>query len=180
MPPFLLGMRMSEKDSLFSILLPHLPSLIQSVLILAGVIVAVVSIASARKTARKKQTADLLLSSRADKDLVNGLRCLARLDGAENENLGSYASRDKDDTDAAVAIRYVLNHWEYVCVGIQSDIYDEEMLKRASYNTVVRLFQCARPFIEKLRQNTGRPTLYQELEWLYNRWEKSGPPAKKE
>lgn len=69
---------MSEKESFLEIVLPHLPSLIQSALLFAGVVVAVVSVVSARKTARKKQTADLLLSSRADKDLVGGLRCWTR------------------------------------------------------------------------------------------------------
>jgi len=76
-------------------------------------------------------------------------------------------------------VRYVLNHWEYVSVGIQSGIYDEKMLKNASYNTVVSLFKYARPFIEAVRENNGRPTLYQEMQWLAERWEKAGPPKKK-
>lgn len=169
---------MDEKN-LLELVLSVDPVHLQSLFIFLGGVVAVISVVSARVTAKKRQTADLLLNSRADKELVEGLRCLAKLHDSATENTRSYASPEKSSTPQAQSIRYVLNHWEYVSVGIQSKIYDEEMLRRASYNTVVKLFQCARPFIDRLREDTKRPTLYQELEWLYLRWEKAGPPAKK-
>jgi len=146
---------------------------------LFGVLVAVVSVLSARATAKKKQTADLLSSTRADEELVAGLRCLSELHNRPDANIRQYASDLKASSDEAKSIRYVLNHYEYVAVGLQSGIYDEGMLRRASHNTVVNLFTHARPFIEALREHKHRPSLYQEMQCMAEHWQELGQPKKK-
>lgn len=146
-------------------------SAFRNCVVLVGVLVAVISVLSARSIARKKQSADLLFDSRDDKELVEGLRTLAKLHDDSGVNIRSFALKANVDTEAAKAIRYVLNHYEYVSVGVQSGIYDEAMLKEGSYNTVVRLYQRAKPYIESVREVNGRPTIYQEFQWLAKRWE---------
>lgn len=146
---------------------------------LLGVLVAVISVLSARATAKKKQSADLLSSTRSDEELVTGLRCLSSLHNRDDANIRQYAHDSKADTDEAKSIRYVLNHYEYVAVGLQSGIYDESMLRRASHNTVVSLYTHARPFIEALREHKNRPTLYQEMQCMAERWVELGPPKKR-
>ena len=143
-----------------------------------GVVVAIVSVWSARVTARKKQAADLLASVRQDEELVAGLRKLAELHRSPDTNIRAFALQDRADTPEAKSIRYVLNHWEYVSVGIQSGIYDNDMLHKASYNTVINLYKYARPFIEELREKTGRKSLYQEVQWLAESWDRQGLPKK--
>lgn len=146
--------------------------------ILTGVLVAILSVLSAKNIARKKQTADLLLSNKSDQNLVSGLRCLSKIYKSENENVQSFADSSKAETDEAKNIRHVLNHWEHISVGIQAKIYDEGMLHRAAFNTLISLHQHARPFIEKIRADTQRPTVYQEVEWLAGRWSDRGAPRK--
>lgn len=146
---------------------------------LGGVAVAVVSVVSARSTARKKQAADMLLSSRCDKELMAGLRKLAKLHEDANVNLRKFAKQDEVDSEEAQSIRYILNHWEYVSVGIQSGIYDEGMIKEASWGTVTKLYERAKPFIEQVRLECNRHTIYQEFQWLAKRWEGSPLKSKK-
>lgn len=146
---------------------------------LFGVMVAVISVLTVRATAKKKQSADLLFNSRGDQELVDGLRALAKLHEDENVNMRSFAKKNQVGTAEAKAIRYVLNHYEYVSVGVQAGIYDEDMLRHASYNTILGLYKHAKPFIEAIREESGRSTLYQEFQWLAKRWESKGYPPKK-
>lgn len=146
---------------------------------LVGVAVAVVSVLSARSTAKKKQSADLLSSTKNDEELIQGLRTLASLHNRPDSNIRQYAQDDKTDSDEARSIRYVLNHWEYVSVGIQGGIYHEGMLKKASHGSLVNLFEHAQPFINRLREIKNRPSIYQEMEELAERWKREGPPKKK-
>lgn len=146
---------------------------------LVGVGVAVASVLSAKSTARKKQAADMLLSSRCDQELMKGLRKLAVLHEDANVNMRAFGKKDQVDSEEAQSIRYVLNHWEYVSVGIQAGIYDEQMIKEASCGTVTKLFERALPFIAALREENARPTIYQEFEWLAKSWDASPLKSKK-
>lgn len=146
---------------------------------ITGVLVAIASVLVVRATAKRKQSADLLFASRADKELMQGMRCLSQLHNNPDANIRRYAAKDQSQTSEAQSIRYVLNHWEYVSVGVQAGIYDEKMLWNASYSTVTGLHRHARPFIDALRETSGRGTVYQEIQWLAERWEYLGPPAKK-
>lgn len=151
----------------------------RNVSFLFGVGVAIASVLSARATAKKKQSADLLASIRNDKELIDGLRKLAELHNRADSNIRQYAQDSNSSTEEAVSIRYVLNHWEYVAVGVQGGIYDETMLRKASHNTVVSLYNHARPFIECLRECKQRPSLYQEMQDMAERWDSLGQPKPK-
>lgn len=151
----------------------------RSLSFLLGVTVAVISVLTVKATAKRKQSADLLFASRADKELMSGMRCLAAIHERADANVRAYARKDQGGTEEAKSIRYVLNHWEYVSVGVQAGIYDEKMLWNASYNTLVGLHRNARPFIDALREASGRSTLFQEVQWLAERWDYLGPPIKK-
>lgn len=140
--------------------------------ILAGVVVAVTSVVSARVTARKKQTADLMFGTRADDRLTDGYRCLQRLHNADDSNMRALARDDKRNSDEANQVRYVLNHWERVFVGLRQGIYDEAMLRESNYNTVLRVYSQARPFIEAIREMSQTQTYYQCLERAAKRWRK--------
>lgn len=149
----------------------------KNVAFIGGVLVAVVSVLSAKATARKKQSSDLLFNSRGDNELVQGMRMISTLHKRQDVNMRHYAKEDQVGTEEAKALRYVLNHYEYVSVGIQSGIYDEMMLKSSSYNTIINLYKYAKPFIEGIREESGRATIYQEFQWLAKRWEST--PIKK-
>ncbi len=137
-----------------------------------GIVVAIVSVWSMRVVARKKQTADFLFLSRTDQKLLDGNKLLSELHTSEDKNMRSFACREKIDTDECVHIRYVLNHYERIAIGIQEGIYDEVMLKKASYTSVRKLHDQAKPFIDGVRDSENTKTYYQEFEWLVERWKK--------
>ncbi len=143
----------------------------RGVVLTLGVFVAITSVVSARTIARKKQTADAIFASRKDDELIKGLRCVAALHVAEDKKIQSFAVSEKRDSPETKLIFYVLNHYEYVAIGIRSGIYDEEMFRRASYNTIVSLYKGALPFIEATRKRSERPTLYQDFGEMVARWE---------
>ncbi len=137
-----------------------------------GVLVAVVSVKSAHTTAKRKQTADLLFGTRADAELSKGYMRLQTLHNATDANMRSFAAPDRRNSIEANEIRYVLNHWERVCVGVKQGIYCEDMLREANYSTITDLYTHATPFIAAVREATHKNTYYQELESLAKRWKK--------
>ncbi len=141
-------------------------------MVMTGVIVAITSVVSARTIARRKQTADLMFGTRADENLNAGYRCLQKMHTGVDVNMRSLASNDKKDSDEANRIRYVLNHWERVFVGVRQGIYDEKMLREANYNTVIRTWAQAKPFVEAVRETEQKLTYYQCLEDAAKRWKK--------
>ncbi|MGY2258147.1 DUF4760 domain-containing protein [Pseudomonas sp. SDO55104_S430] len=141
-------------------------------MVMTGVIVAITSVVSARTIARRKQTADLMFGTRADDNLSNGYKCLQRLHTDPGSNMRSFASDDKSNSDDANSIRYVLNHWERVFVGVRQGIYDEKMLREANYNTVIRVWAQAKPYVEAVREAAQKPTYYQCLESAAKGWKK--------
>ncbi|HGC5183412.1 TPA: DUF4760 domain-containing protein, partial [Escherichia coli] len=84
-------------------------------------------------------------------------------------------------TDEEMAERrkfqYILNFYERVAVSIREGIYDEKMIKRTSYTTVVETYDIAEPLIKAIRESINSDTTYQEFEWLVRRW-KANPLRK--
>ncbi|WP_085637981.1 MULTISPECIES: DUF4760 domain-containing protein [unclassified Pseudomonas] len=141
-------------------------------MIMTGVVVAITSVISARNTARKKQTADMMFGTRSDDMLSEGYKCLQRLHNSDDSNIRALAKDGKKQSDDANQIRYVLNHWERIFVGLRQGIYDENMLREANYNTVLRTYAQARPYIEAVREEEQKNTYYQCLERAAKRWKK--------
>lgn len=151
------------------------PDAIQAILTLVGITVAVISVLSVKSTAQKKQTADYLLELRTDNRLEKSIQRLRQLHVCENTNLLTLGRENKADNQDAQDLRYLLNHFERLSVGIQDKIYNEKMIKKSQYSTIVRTYERSSKFIEGVRGNAD--TAYQEFEWLIKRWRKR--PLKK-
>lgn len=140
--------------------------------VVVGVIVAIVSVLTARSIARKKQSADMLFASRGDESLQAAYRCLSQYHNGE-KNIRVLANDPARGSDEAKNIRYLLNHFESLAVGIQAGIYDEAMLKRAWCGIVTDSYTRAAPLIAAVREVEKRQTIFQETEWLAKRWLKT-------
>jgi hypothetical protein len=127
------------------------------------------AIRNSRAIERRKAIAEVIFSSRKDTDLVQYVRKIAEIHSSST-NIASFAKQDKIETPETKAIRYALNHYEYIAVGISHGIYDEEMFKSSVYSTVVKLYEHTKPYIEERRKLTGRITAYQDFECLVIRW----------
>lgn len=145
-----------------------------------GVLVAVKSVNSMKQTARRTQTAVLLFGTRSDEQLSKGYKRLQALHDSPDQNIRVFAKPEKRDSEEANDIRYVLNHWERVCVGINQGIYCEKMLREANHGTVTNLYDRAKPFIEAVRAEEGRQTYYQELQHFAERWKDKPLKARNE
>lgn len=146
-------------------------------MLLTAVTVAITSVLSVKSTAKKKQTADLLFGTRADDKLTAGYSVLQALHNEKALNMRALAEGGDEHAESARNIRYVLNHWERVFVGVRQGIYDECMLREANYNVVIRTYDQARPFIEAVREKAKVDTYWQCLEEAVDRWKKT--PLKK-
>ena len=143
---------------------------VRNVTIIIGVVIALASVLAARSTAKKKQSADLLFNSRGDPLLQGGYLQVRDHHDSDTKNMRALASGDKRHTDEAKQIRYLLNHFESLSVGIQAGIYDESMLKMAWHGVVLEVHEKALPFIKANRERDKRDTIWQEFEWLAKRW----------
>jgi hypothetical protein len=145
----------------------------RSLVLTFGVIVALVSIWSAHRTAKKKQTSDLILASRSDEKLVEGLQCIKCLHDDPNTSLRHYGSPEKKSDEKLPCMLYVLNYYESICVGVREGIYDEKMLKRAQCSQVIVLWERTEKLIEELRKTRAQPTMFCEFAWIGKRWKQS-------
>jgi hypothetical protein len=144
---------------------------IQTGVLFFSAILAIVAIFSARANERRKSAANVLFTSRGDKEMVESIRRIEALHNG-NENIRRLAAdglTEEQQSDAQ-RIRHVLNHYEYISVGIQQGIYDETIFKDSQYGIVVGLYRHTKPFIDALRENKKKPTIFQEFEWLACRW----------
>ncbi len=151
---------------------------ISNIIVFSGVVVAVVTIIYNLRTARKTLTAHFLFESRTDKEYRDALYVL-RLTHQSGKSFRSYVFPPLNTfvTDEDVAERrkfqYILNFYERVAISIKEGIYYEKMIKSTSYTTVIETWDIAEPFIRAIREKVNSETIYQEFEWLVNRWKKA-------
>lgn len=72
-------------------------------------------------------------------------------------------------------LRQVLNHYEFVAAGIRNGDLDERMVRDSERGSIVALFEMFHPYVYRMRDSRQRLTIYEHLEWLYNRWTTKRP-----
>jgi len=151
--------------------------IISNIIVLMGVVVAVVTIIYNVRTAKKTQTAAFLFESRKDKDYVGSLHVLKKAHKS-GKSFRSYVippdrqTVSDEEIEDRRRFQYILNFYERVAVSIREGIYNEEMIKRTSYTTVIETWDTAEPLIKAIREKINSETTYQEFEWLALRWKK--------
>lgn len=156
--------------------------IISNALVLFGVLVAIGAIFYNVRTAKKTQTAIFLFESRQDQQYIESLHVLKQAHRS-GKSFRSYVfpcdgkAITEDDLAERRKFQYILNFYERVAVSIREGIYNEQMIKRTSYSTVIETFEIADSLIKAIRESINSETAYQEFEWLVNRWKKA--PLKK-
>lgn len=158
--------------------------LISNVLVLFGAFIAIGTIVYNVKTAKKTQTANFLFESRTDNEYRESLHTLRKAhDSGKSFRSYVYPAGGGDVPEADMEERrkfqYILNFYERVAVSIQEGIYNEDMIKRSSFTTVIETWDTAEPFIKAIREKINSQTTYQEFEWLVKRWKKKPLKARK-
>ena len=75
--------------------------------------------------------------------------------------------------------------YEYMAVGVRHNILCEEILRNASYLTIIYIWKDAKLFIDGVRDRVNSNSFCEAFEWLIERWKKTGydgvlPPIKSE
>ncbi|MEH6699387.1 MAG: DUF4760 domain-containing protein [Brevundimonas sp.] len=73
------------------------------------------------------------------------------------------------------AFRMVLNHYELLAAGIRNGDFDERMVRDTQRGSLIDAYEVCENVIFKMRDARRRQTVYEHLEWLHSRWEKSPP-----
>jgi hypothetical protein len=144
----------------------------QNLILLIAAFLAYLAIRSSRAIERRKAAAEVIFSTRKDSDLLSSLHKISVIHFSST-NIATFAKHDKNGTDEAQSIRYALNHYEYIAVGIDQGIYDEDIFKHSHYSTVLKLYEHTKSYIAERRRIIDRLTTYQEFECLACRWKEN-------
>lgn len=156
--------------------------IISNAIVFLGVLVAIGTIIYNVRTAKKTQTANFLFESRQDAQYIESLHVL-KMVHRSGKSFRSYVFPNEGQTISEEEMierrkfQYILNFYERVAVSIREGIYNEKMIKRASYTTVIETYDIAEPLIKAIREHIKTETTYQEFEWLVKRWK--ADPLKK-
>ncbi|WP_298642043.1 DUF4760 domain-containing protein [uncultured Cardiobacterium sp.] len=125
---------------------------------------------------RRKNAADIVCAINDDRFMNEGLQEIRSIMNGENASgrfseLGNLKVREEQRIQQS-RIAYVLNRYEYLAVGIFCGTYDEEIIKRSSYNKLIRIFDQCYPMIETVRRVTGKETIWLETQELVARWKR--------
>ncbi|WP_180334620.1 DUF4760 domain-containing protein [Bathymodiolus thermophilus thioautotrophic gill symbiont] len=131
---------------------------IQTATLIVAVFVAWISIKKQRETIKKEKTIGLLMKDLEDDFLTDGLKILRKID--KEYHIEDFAKANKKNSDDAIAIRNLLNYYEIIGVGIESDIYDIAMIKDAQKTMIIRIYEQAEPFIIRSRQEDNNANLW--------------------
>ncbi|CAM3773030.1 DUF4760 domain-containing protein [Rahnella victoriana] len=158
--------------------------LLSNAILLLGVFVAIGTIFYNVRIAKKTQTAIFLFESRMDSRYIQSLKVLKKVHRS-GKSFRSFvfpaesSPLTEEEIRECSKFQYILNFYERVAVTIQSGIYDEDMIKRISYSTVIDTWNIAEPFIKALREELKSVNTYQEFEWLAGRWRNQPLNAKR-
>ncbi|MGI4777492.1 MAG: DUF4760 domain-containing protein [Janthinobacterium lividum] len=73
------------------------------------------------------------------------------------------------------ALRYLLNYFEFIAVGIRYGDLDEKLLKNTLRGILCGVYEAAGPLVSQRRQapdgsTAAKSKTFEHLEWLYGRW----------
>ncbi|TVT61093.1 MAG: DUF4760 domain-containing protein [Azoarcus sp. PHD] len=128
--------------------------------------------------ARRQHTVNVLLQSRLSQAYQQRLRDVVKsfpvTPTITKIEMGDWNVEDKGE--AIDGVKYLLNYFEFVAVGIRTDDLDEKTLRMSLRGILTTLCDMAQVYIQyqrgELAENDGYPSnqSYEHLIWLRQRW----------
>jgi len=140
----------------------------KTIVLTLSAIIALIAVINHARTSRRQATIDLVIHQKNDEHLAEARSTVTRLN-SDNE-LTTYAHSQHKGTAERNAILAVLNNYEFIATGMREGAFDLKLYKRMSYSTVVSDWKALKPFIYDLRRQVQRDTIFQEFEWLAERF----------
>lgn len=137
-----------------------------------GLMYAGDTLAKSSVIAKQQSTIDMVMDFNHDERLQRVLNDIFR-DSSQLTLLYCELSKQSNGEALRDDYHYVLNRNEFVSLGIRRGAFDEQLYKYLYCSNTLKLWHAVAPLIFEIRKSSGIPTLYQELEWLCNRWTES-------
>ena len=123
--------------------------------------------------ARKQHTMNAILRAYFDKDFRNAMKLV--MPKIRSGDLAKHKVGGIDNL--SLAVRFLLNHYEFLAAGVRTGDHDERLLKDTERGTMIAIFEGCQPYIGRVQQARGQKAVYEHQKWLYGRWRYS-PPGK--
>ncbi|WP_199823745.1 DUF4760 domain-containing protein [Labrenzia sp. OB1] len=123
-------------------------------------------IAINRATTIKRGTIELMLRAESDRELLDAHAKFNSLYNSNERSLKQYAHSDRHASNDCEQIRRSLNHLELIAIGIHNGTISAKIFEQWYKKGLVKQWDMAREFVFELRSQTGRETLYKNLEEL--------------
>ncbi len=125
----------------------------------------------AHAVVRRQKSFETIINSKSDSRLRSAWRLIHFIHDDPSKDIKKYAYKEHNKEKEADDIRYILNYYEYVFVGVKQKILDENILYDSQNSTVRTLYKQTKPFIEELRERVPQPTAYQVFEEYAKKWQ---------
>lgn len=121
------------------------------------------------KQARLRALIDHIVHQKTDKELVEATRRVNALHGSGQ----SWTTHLNPECEQRKDILLILNNQEFIAVGVRLGAFDENTYKQMQCTNVLRLWEASKGFIEEVRRERKKDTLFQDFEKLALRWKKN-------
>ena len=142
------------------------PSIQAGAIIVSAIGVALM-IRTNRAIARQRAVLDLIVKEQTDGDMLAARKRFVAL--KQEGNISEYAKQSNLASEQAADIRFVLNMYEAVAIGIKKKAYDKEIYMDWCRTTAVKDWIACKGFVAKYQQDHS-PKIYAEFEALAKEW----------
>ena len=146
----------------------------QDAVVVAGVVLAtwgwLYNARLTRTLSRKQHTITVIMQGDSDDTYRNAQATVSpHVNKGESVCLTTLPQAHQD------AFKLVLNRYEFLAAGIRNGSFHEALVSDALRGGACSLYEVCKASIVDLRALRGRPSLYEHLEWLHDRWERKHP-----
>ncbi len=142
--------------------------LIQAVFLPVSILVVIATLFWQQRIAKRRATLDIILTQQSNAFLLEQGRAFTAL--RNTDNIAQYALPENAGSPSAVSIMAALNLSELIAIGVSEKTVDERIYKRYYRTEYVNDWIGCKPFVDGLRQQSGNPNFYCEIEALAKKW----------
>ena len=117
--------------------------------------------------ARRRAILDFIVTEQTDGDMLAARKRFVKL--KQDGGIEKFAVPGKITSDEASDIRFILNMYEVVAIGIKKNAYDEVIYKDWCRTTAVKDWIACKDFVARYQQELN-PRVYAEFEKLAKGW----------
>jgi hypothetical protein len=135
---------------------------------LVATIVAVWTLLETRSAQRAALTLEHISRYEGAEDFEETRRAVIKL--IDDGNIAQWATREKQGTKQATALRTYINAFELQAIAVESGAFDERIYKLWNKGTVTALWRNTSSFVNALRVENGRDAIFKHFELLAKRY----------